>query len=151
MLWRSSISIGAMLVVAAVGGGAVGAWLVGGQRAEAQTGVFTGSEFRVVNARGETRATLGLAGGTANFRLADGEGRVRVTIGTTEEGTAVIRLGSEEADSITFGQLADGTQALFFTDLAGLPRVVLNRTNDGDANMRLFDAAGQEIWSILPQ
>ncbi len=161
-----------LLLVVAAGfvGGAVSSRLLTGAPARAEhtpdlPKVITAAEFRVVDKKGEIRATLGVHNHSALLKLRDPKGdtvavleasnlrfmrvdRLRANLGLSGEDSSYLSLRDKDMSSaLTLQVLAQGQPALRLTDKNGEIRAALGLDRDGSAVLVTADKDGQIVWA----
>jgi hypothetical protein len=109
-------------------------------------GVVTGSEFRLVDSSGMTRAVLAMEKGTPWLRFLDETGKSRAIVGLQEYGPslAFVRENGRPGASIGVGPLGP---AMAFGDSGGSVRFMLTVDSTGAPRMVLKDTTGHVAWS----
>ena len=119
-------------------------------RAGAQNGpkpsAITGSEFRLVDSSGVTRAVLTMENGSPLLRFLDQKGKSRAVVGLQEYGPSLvlIRENGRPGASIGVGRMGP---AMAFGDSAGYVRFMLTVDTTGAPKMVLKDTTGHVAWT----
>ncbi len=112
-----------------------------------QSGVVTGSEFRLVDADGATRAVLALDNGNPVLRFMDRQGKIRTSLLMYEDGGSGLVFTQESGrPGASIGSNAAGP-ALAFGDGAGNVRALLTVGKDGTPKLVLKDTTGHAAWT----
>jgi hypothetical protein len=141
---------GSAVLVTVVAAFAVCAGLLATSRAGAQStpkpGVVAGSEFRLVDSSGITRAVLAMENGNPLLRFLDGRGKPRAVVGLQEYGPSLvlIRDNGRPGASIGVGKMGP---SMAFGDSAGNVRFMLTVDTTGAPKIMLRDTTGHTVWT----
>jgi hypothetical protein len=141
---------GAAVLMTAVVAVAVCAALLATSRAGAQgapkPGVVTGSEFRLVDSSGITRAKLVMENGNPILRFLSEQGNPRAAIGLQTFGPILSFLRDNGRPGASLGVTKD-VSSMAFADTARHPRIMLVVDSTGMPTIMLRDTTGHTVWT----
>ncbi len=131
----------------AVCAGLLGTSCAGGKDAPQPT-VVAGTEFRLVDSSGKTRAVLALEHGHPLLRFFDESGKSRASVGLQEYGPSLFFARDNGRPGTSIGVGGRGP-AMAFGDTAGHMRIVLNvdDSTGGMPTIALRDTTGHTAWT----
>jgi hypothetical protein len=141
---------GTAVMVTVVAAFAVCAALLATSRAGAQNApqpdVVTGSEFRLVDSSGITRAKLYIENGNPMLRFLGEKGEYRAAIGLNQFGPLLsfARDNGKMGASLGVSQYGPG---MAFGDSASHPRIMFSVDSTGMPSIMLRDTTGHTVWS----
>ncbi len=120
--WLALVVIG----LAGLVGGALSNWLLQSQAQAGTSKLLTGTELRLLDENGRTRALLSLMRGKPRLIMTDENGEFRIEI----------------------GMAAGGEPGLWLRDQDGRARIGLTLSNSGEPNLHFMDAGGSKRAAI---
>ena len=111
-----------------------------------QPKVVTGSEFRLVDSSGMTRAVLAMERGNPLLRFLDERGKYRASVGLQDYGPSLFFARSNGRPGTSIGVGANGP-AMAFGDSAGNMRILLTVDSTGAPKIMLRDTTGHVAWT----
>ena len=107
---------------------------------------ITGSEFRLVDSSGVTRAALAIESSYPLLRFYNGDGKIRASVGLQAFGPSLvfIRQNGRPGASIGVGKMGP---SMAFGDSAGNVRFMLTVDTTGAPKMVLKDTTGHLAWT----
>jgi hypothetical protein len=128
--------------------GSVGLLATGraGAQSTPKPGVLTGSEFRLVDTSGITRAKLMMENGNPILRFLGEKGEFRAAVGLEFYGPFLFFARGNGKPGMSFG-VSDNGPAMAFGDSAGHPRIMLTVDSTGAPKIMLRDTTGHTAWT----
>ena len=117
-----------------------------GARSTPKPGVLTGSEFRLVDSSGVTRAVLAMENGNPVLRFLSEQGKPRAVVGLQEYGPSLFFARENGKPGTSIGVGLNGP-AMAFGDSAGNMRILLTVDSTGAPKMVLRDTTGHTAWT----
>jgi hypothetical protein len=147
---RRSRRTGTAVLVTVVAAFAVYAGLLAtncaGPKSAPKPGVVTGSEFRLVDSSGVTRAVLAMENGNPLLRFYNEQGKPRAVVGLQEYGPSLFFARENGRPGTSIGVGPNGP-TMAFGDSAGNMRILLTVDSTGAPKMVLRDTAGHTAWT----
>lgn len=129
---------------------AVGIGLLAASRAGAQStpkpGVVAGTEFRLVDSAGITRAKLMMESGNPILRFLNEDGKPRAAIGLQTFGPILAFLRDNGRPGASLG-VARNVSSMAFGDTASHVRIMLVVDSAGAPTIALRDTSGHTVWT----
>jgi hypothetical protein len=117
-----------------------------GAKSAPKPGVVTGSEFRLVDTSGITRAVLAMENGNPVLRFLSEQGKSRAMVGLTQFGP-VLSFARENGRPGTSLGVSRSVSSMAFGDSAGHPRIMLVVDSTGSPTIMLRDTTGHTAWT----
>jgi len=117
-----------------------------GAKSTPKPGVLTGSEFRLVDSSGTTRAVLTMENGNPVLRFLSEQGKPRAVVGLQEYGPSLFFARENGKPGTSIGVGLNGP-AMAFGDSAGNMRILLTVDSTGAPKMVLRDTTGHTAWT----
>jgi hypothetical protein len=117
-----------------------------GSKDAQQPTVVTGTEFRLVDSSGMTRAVLAMENSYPLLRFYNEDGKIRASVGLQEYGPSLFLARDNGRPGTSIGVGAHGP-AMAFGDSAGNVRILLTVDSMGAPKMVLRDTAGHTAWT----
>ena len=109
---------------------------------------ITGSEFRLVDSSGVTRAVLAMENGNPLLRFLDGRGKYRASVGLQEYGPSLFFARDNGRPGTSIGVGGNGP-SMALADTAGHMRIMLHvdDSTGGMPTITLRDTTGHTAWT----
>lgn len=116
----------------------------------AKPGKITGTEFNLVDAKGNSRAVLDFdEGGDARFTLLDAAGKARVQLNSGGDRSYMALLDQNGVVRYTVAQDKDNSVLQTFLDSKGRNRMVNSLTNDSDTLFGMLTDKGESAMTLM--
>lgn len=123
---------------------ACGAWYLAGHWSEFTLGEVRARVFKVVDGSGVTRATLG----SERFVILDDQGRERIILATTTEGTVAVGIKGENGQPRVALGLTGETGSVIINDANGKTRCGLIAAEEEATGLTVFDSESRARASL---
>ena len=143
---RSGAAVLATAIVALVVCAGLLATSCAGARSTPKPGVLTGSEFRLVDSSGVTRAVLAMENGNPVLRFLSEQGKPRAMVGLTQFGPILSFVRENGRPGASLG-VSRSVSSMAFGDSAGHPRIMLVVDSTGAPTIALRDTTGHTAWT----
>jgi hypothetical protein len=144
---RNGVAVVVTVVVALVVCVGLLATSCAGAKSTPKPGVVTGSEFRLVDSSGITRAVLNMEkNGQPVLRFLGEEGEFRAAVGLEFYGPFLFFTRGNGRPGMSMG-VSDNGPAMAFGDSAGHPRIMLMVDSTGAPQIVLRDTTGHTVWT----
>jgi hypothetical protein len=117
-----------------------------GSKGAQQPTVVTGTEFRLVDSSGMTRAVLAMEKGNPVLRFLSQEGKFRAAVGLQDYGPYLFFARNNGKPGTSIG-VGPGGPAMAFGDSAGYPRIIVTVDTTGAPKIALRDTPGHTTWT----
>jgi hypothetical protein len=117
-----------------------------GAKSTPKPGVLTGSEFRLVDSSGTTRAVLTMENGNPVLRFLSEQGKPRAMVGLTQFGPILSFVRENGRPGASLG-VSRSVSSMAFGDSAGHPRIMLVVDSTGAPTIALRDTTGHTAWT----
>ena len=117
-----------------------------GAKSAPKPGVVTGSEFRLVDSSGVTRAVLAMESGNPVLRFLSEQGKPRAMVGLTQFGPVLSFARENGRPGISLG-VSRSVSSMALGDSAGHPRIMLVVDSTGMPTITLRDTTGHTAWT----
>jgi hypothetical protein len=108
--------------------------------------VVTGTEFRLVDSNGITRAVLAMENGHPLLRFLNERGEFRAAVGLEDYGPSLFFARANGRPGTSIGVGPKGP-AMAFGDSAGNVRILFNVDETGAPKLALRDTFGHGVWT----